>query len=153
MSNELDYNILIDKAMRDIVRLALRKAQKITNENFCFLFTIDTTNKGVVLPDYIKRQYPEEITLVLQHQFSNLNVKSSNFSVDLSFAGKVEHVVIPFSSLLVFSDKIAGIELNFNPFEDDDLFFYEDDFFEGEYPDNTKNGELINFEDLRRNKK
>ena len=147
MNNELDYNILIDKAMRDIVRLALKKVQKINNENFCFLFTINTRNKNVVLPDYIKKQYPDEITIILQHQFSNLIVKNSSFSVDLSFAGKLEHIVIPFSSLIVFSDKLSGIELNFNYCEEN-IFIYDEEDDYDEY--NYGNGELINFEDIRR---
>ena len=147
MSN-LGYDILIDKAMRDIVKLALKKAQKIKDDNFCFLFVINTKNKNVVLPDYIKKQYPEEITLILQHQFSNLDVKTSNFSVDLSFSGIVERVVIPYSSLLMFSDKMAGIELNFNYFSDE-LFIYEEDYDEDFIQEENKNN-LINFNDLRR---
>lgn len=148
MNGDLDYNILIDKAMRDIVKLALKKVQKINNENFCFLFTINTKNKNVVLPDYIKKQYPDEITIILQHQFSNLIVKNSSFSVDLSFAGKLERIVIPFSSLIVFSDKLAGIELNFNYYEENIFIYDEDDDYYDEY--DYENGELINFEDLRK---
>lgn len=134
--NELDYNALIDKAMRYIVKLALQKVQKITDDNLCFLFTINTKNSGVVLPDYIKKAYPEEITLILQHQFSNLTVKNNNFSVDLSFSGKVEHVVIPFSSLISFTDKIAGINLSFNSY--DNVYLIEDD-------DTFENAELFDY--------
>lgn len=144
MSN-LDYDILIDKAMRDIVKFALKKAQKIKDDNFCFLFVINTKHKNVVLPDYIKKQYPEEITLILQHQFSNLDVKTSNFSVDLSFSGKIERVVIPFASLLMFSDKMAGIELNFN-YSEEEFFYYQEEYEELESNENN----LINFNDLRR---
>ena len=152
MNSDLDYNILIDKAMRDIVKLALKKVQKINNENFCFLFTINTKNKNVILPDYIKKQYPEEITIILQHQFSSLIVKNSNFSVDLSFAGKLEHVVVPFSSITFFSDKMAGIELNFNYYEEN-IFIYNDEDEEESYNEyESENGKLINFEDIRRKK-
>ena len=159
--NELDYNALIDKAMRYIVKLALQKVQKITDDNLCFLFTINTKNSGVVLPDYIKKAYPEEITLILQHQFSNLTVKNNNFSVDLSFSGKVEHVVIPFSSLISFTDKIAGINLSFNSYDnvyliEDDDTFEDAELFDYLYNkaqeannnvDTTSN--VINFNDLK----
>ena len=162
MNNELNYNILIDKAMRDIVKYALKKAQKIRDENLCFLFTINTKNKNVVLPNYIKEQYPDKITIILQHQFSNLEVKNSSFSVDLCFGGKKEHIVVPFSSLLVFSDKLAGMELNFSYYGS--VFVYEDDYednFIEEYcyyeeenaaNNNFEKNNLINFEDLRRRK-
>ncbi|MDR1499196.1 MAG: ClpXP protease specificity-enhancing factor SspB [Rickettsiales bacterium] len=147
---DLDYNELIEKAMRNVVKFALKKAQKIKDRNLCFLFVVNTKNKHVVLPNYIKKQYPKEITLVLQHQFSNLNVKNSSFSVDLSFNGKIENVVIPFSSLIAFLDQVMGIELRFNFGEDDDLFFSDDDecdddlFF-------SDDGEANNNADIRNN--
>lgn len=159
--NNVDYNALIDKAMRYIVKLALQKVQKIKDENLCFLFTINTQNSGVVLPDYIKKAYPREITLILQHQFSNLTVKNSSFSVDLSFSGRIEHIIVPFSSLITFSDKVAGIELNFNGcggvylIEDDDCFEDEELFNylynraqEANNNVDTKNN-IISFSDLK----
>lgn len=157
--NELDYNVLIDKAMREIVKLALKKAQKITNENFCFLFVINTKDPKVILPKYVKKEYPEEITLILQHQFSNLNVKNNDFSVDLSFGGNLEHITIPFSSLIMFSDKMAGIELSF--FTSEEVYLIEQDnitdndiysYVVDEEANNNIdiNNNIINFNDLKR---
>jgi hypothetical protein len=154
---ELDYNILIERAMRDVVKFALKKVQKIHDRNFCFMFIVNTKNKRVRLPDFVKKQYPEEITLILQHQFSNLNVKNTSFSVDLSFNGKIENVIIPFDSINVFSDQIAGIELRFN-FSDEDIDAFDDydDDYEETQPKTEANNNadysnnLIKFSDLKR---
>lgn len=121
MNTELDYNILIEKAMRNVAKLALKKAQKIKNDNLCFLFVVNTKHKKVIMPDYLKKQYPEEITLILQHQFANLDVSNNYFSVDLSFNGRIEKIVIPFNAILVFIDQKAGIELRFDIVDDEEL--------------------------------
>ena len=130
--NTVDYDILIENAMRDVVKYALKKIQKTTDKNFCFMFHINTKNKGVILPENIKKQYPEEITIILQHQFANLDVKNNKFSVDLSFGKILANITIPFSSILIFSDQEAGLELSFNQYkgnyiEDDELDSYLDD--------------------------
>lgn len=157
MKTELDYNILIEKAMRNVAKLALKKAQKIKDENLCFLFVINTKHKKVVMPDYIKRQYPEEITLILQHQFSNLNVNNNYFSVDLSFSGRIEKIIIPFNAILVFTDQKAGIELRFDIIDngelDDDYDDYSYEIPDFEYNSANVNidynNNLINFKDIK----
>lgn len=144
--------------MRNVAKLALKKAQKIKDQNLCFLFVVNTKHKGIVLPKYIKKQYPEEITLVLQHQFANLNVEGNYFSVDLSFNGKIEKIVIPFSSLIVFSDQKAGIELRFDLAKDfelieDEVYTYE---IETDIDETSANinvdfsNNLINFRDIQK---
>lgn len=158
MNTELNYNILIEKAMRNVAKLALKKAQKIKDQNLCFLFVVNTKHNGIVLPNYIKKQYPEEITLVLQHQFANLSVEGNYFSVDLSFNGKIEKIIIPFSSLIVFSDQKAGIELRFDLAKDFELI--EDEVYTYEMEMNTEetsaninvdfSNNLINFRDIQK---
>ncbi len=156
MNTELDYNILIEKAMRNVVKLALKKAQKIKDDNLCFLFVVNTKHKKVVMPDYIKRQYPEEITLILQHQFANLDVSNNYFSVDLSFSGRIEKIIIPFNAILVFTDQKAGIELRFDIIDNgefDTEYDYEYEPLNIEHNSANINidysDNLINFKDLQ----
>ncbi len=156
MKTELDYNMLIESAMRSVTKLALKKAQKIKSDNICFLFVVNTKHKGVIMPEYIKRQYPEEITLILQHQFSNLNVSNNFFSVDLSFSGRIEKIIIPFNAIMVFIDQKAGIELRFDIIEDDDSEYdynYEECFNNIESDSANVNidysNNLINFKDIK----
>jgi hypothetical protein len=152
---ELNYNVLIERAMRNVVKFALKEVQKVRDGDFCFLFIVNTKNKRVKLPDFVKKQYPKEVTLILQHQFSNLNVKGSSFSVDLNFNGKTENVVIPFNSINIFSDQITGIELRFNFNEDLEAFDdYDGEYEEVEYKTEANNNvdysnNLIKFSDLK----
>ncbi len=126
----INYNVLIERAMRDVVKYVLKKIQKSNSvKNYCFVFHIDTNYKGVILPNYIKLQYPHEITLILQHQFDNLVVRNNSFSVNLSFSGKMEHVVIPFGAIMIFSDQEAGIELRFDQCRYDEILDDEMDDF------------------------
>lgn len=156
MNTELDYNILIEKAMRNVAKLALKKAQKIKNDNLCFLFVVNTKHKKIIMPDYLKKQYPEEITLILQHQFANLDVGNNYFSVDLSFSGRIEKIVIPFNAILVFTDQKAGIELRFDIVDNGELdvdYSYDCETVDVEYDSANINidysDNLINFKDIQ----
>lgn len=164
MANEvINYDRLIDKAMRTVVRNALAKVEKNKEgKKYCFMFRINTAKKGVVLPNYIKAQYPSEITLIIQYQFDNLEVSKKSFSVDLSFGGKIENVTIPFSSILSFVDQEVGLEFKFDgkrefsvldDFEEID----EDDSLDDEYilkqvNNNSTNCKLIDFNSLKKRK-
>ncbi|OEY86482.1 stringent starvation protein B domain protein [Wolbachia pipientis] len=72
-----------------------------------------TGSKNVVMPDYLKKLYPNQMLIVLQHQFYNLKVFEDKFSVNLSFNGKQEQMVIPFAAISKFYDKISEDILNF----------------------------------------
>lgn len=152
-TNSINYNILIEKAMRDVIKYALKKVQKENlSKNYCFMFQINTKHKGLVLPIYVKKHYPEEITLILQHQFENLEVKNNSFSVNLSFSGNIENVVIPFGSILLFSDQEAGLELRFDNYREYSIIeeFEEfDDIELTEANNNSASNNLIHFNALK----
>ena len=156
MNIELDYNILIEKAMRNVTKLALKKAQKINGDNLCFLFVVNTKHRKVIMPDYLKKQYPEEITLILQHQFASLDVSNNYFSVDLSFNGRIEKIVVPFNAILVFIDQKAGIELRFDVVDSAELdidYSYDCEVVDVDYDSANinvdYNNNLINFKDIQ----
>lgn len=157
----LNYNELIKDAMRNIIKSALKKIEKITINNICLMIVVDTKNRYLKIPTYLKKQYPKEINIILQHQFSNLKAKSSYFSVDLNFSGRIENLVIPYKSLLLFIDQKSGIELKFKNFE---LLSILDEYcnniieIEEEYEvkadnDNFADNNLIKFEELLKFKK
>ena len=157
----INYGRLIDKAMRTVIRKAIAKIENNKEEKkYCFVFKIDTTKKNVILPAYIKAQYPTEITLIIQYQFDNLQVNKQEFSVDLSFSGKIENVTIPFNSILSFIDQEAGLEFKFDgrkdfsvleDFEDIDNFEEEDTIREINN-NNIANCKLIDFNSLKKRK-
>ncbi len=167
---DLNYNFLLEKAMKDIVKYALKKAKDdADSEDFCFSFIIDTNAKGIKLPKFIKEENPETMVLVIKYQFRNLNIKNTSFSIDLDFYGKIENVTIPFKSILGFRDQINGIELKFN-FSNEDFEEYEeysdldeewddfyDDYYKIEKEDLLKKSidlknNLINFADIKNKK-
>ena len=112
----LEYEKLCEKGLLHTVRLILEQVQKQgLKEPHHFYITFATTHPNVQMPPYLMDEYPEEMTIVLQHQFSNLKVYDHLFSVDLSFNDQEESVVIPFSSLISFSDPSENFVLEFTP--------------------------------------
>jgi len=73
--------------------------------------TIKTNSKGVKIPGWLKKKYPKEITIVIQYEYWNLNVKKDNFSIDLSFNNINANLKIPFSAVLSFADPFANFGL------------------------------------------
>jgi hypothetical protein len=73
-----------------------------------FYVTFKTNHIGVEIPDYLRSRYPTEMTIVLQHQFWDLDVAEDSFGVTLSFNDQPERLIIPFAALRVFAD--PGVE-------------------------------------------
>lgn len=71
---------------------------------------------GVIMPDYLKKSYPDQILIVLQHQFQNLKTYEDKFSVTLSFSEKQEEITVPFYAISKFRNKISGETLVFDKF-------------------------------------
>lgn len=110
----IDYQALIDAALLDIVRKILRDVQEEgLLENQSFYISFNTDYPGVVLSKRVKSLYPEEITIVLQHQYRDLKVFENKFSVNLAFGGVAETVQVPFLALTGFADPMAGFSLQF----------------------------------------
>ena len=68
---------------------------------------------GVVVPDYLLTKYPEEMTIVLQHQFWGLEVRDQDFSVTLSFQNRPEQLTVPFAAVASFADPSVNFALRF----------------------------------------
>jgi hypothetical protein len=108
------YDVLVESALRSVVRDALARVAK---EGFPgdhhFYITFHTAEPGVVIPTYLHEKYPAEMTIVLQHQFRNLVVDESGFSVSLSFNDISENLRIPFSAVVAFADPTVNFGLQF----------------------------------------
>ncbi|HSF41031.1 MAG TPA: ClpXP protease specificity-enhancing factor SspB, partial [Thermoanaerobaculia bacterium] len=74
-----------------------------------------TGHPGVEVPRFLREQYPEEIVIILQHQFWGLTVDDDAFSVLLSFGGSRQPLVVPFAALTAFVDPAAQFALRFVP--------------------------------------
>ena len=119
----IDYEALIDEAMYMIVRRALEIIAKggLPGAHH-FYITFQTQFAGVDIFDYLRKKYPEEMTIVLQYQFHSLKIEPDKFSVSLSFNNVPERLVIPFGSIISFADPSVQFGLQFRrmPLEDDD---------------------------------
>lgn len=101
----IGYQSLIDTALRGVVREALRRVEKqglFGNHHFCLTFK--TRFPGLEIPDFLHEQYPDEMMIILQHQFSGLKVKEHHFEVTLAFRKLPATLVIPYEALTAFSD-------------------------------------------------
>src|SRR5258708_17894389 len=80
-----------------------------------FFITFLSTAEGVKLSPRLLAQYPEEMTIILQHQFWDLDVSEDRFEVGLSFGGIPERLVVPFNSIKSFFDPSVQFGLQFEP--------------------------------------
>ncbi len=110
----LQYPVLIDLAMRGVVRDVLRRvsASGLPGDHH-FYVSFDTTFPGVRMSETLKSKYPKEITIVLQHQFWDFKVEEAQFQVTLSFSGVPEKLVVPFAALTAFADPSVKFGLQF----------------------------------------
>jgi hypothetical protein len=100
---------MVEGALRGVVREALaRTAAKGLPGAHHFYITFRTRFPGLSLPDYLGQQYPDEMTVVLEHQFWELDVSEHSFSVTLSFQGKPERLTIPFEAITAFAREMPG---------------------------------------------
>src|SRR5579863_4970078 len=124
----LRYDLMIEAALRDVVRETLSSVAKngLPGEHH-FYITFLTHFPGVEIPDYLKKQYPEEMTIVLQYQFFGLKVDDEALTVMLSFNNVKERLHIPLEAITTFADPSVNFALQFQSGIDD-----EDEEVEGE---------------------
>lgn len=112
----IDYEAMIQKALRQIVKDVLAKTAKeglIGNHHFYITFA--TNHPWVELPDHLRAEYPEEMVIVLQHEFWDLEVSNDKFSVTLGFDDMNERITVPFMALINFVDPSVKFGLQFIP--------------------------------------
>ena len=110
----IGYQALTDPALRGVVRDALRRIEKsgLIGAHHFYL-TFKTHAEGVDIPDFLKEQYPDEMTIIIQHQYWALKVKDDYFEVTLTFKKLPAPLHIPFSALTAFFDPGVQFGLQF----------------------------------------
>ncbi len=108
------YDVLAQEALRGVVRRILIDAGKdgLPGEHHFFI-AFDTRHPGVRISDRLREKHPEEMTIVLQHQFWDLNVTETTFEVGLSFGNVPERLLVPFEALKGFFDPSVQFGLQF----------------------------------------
>ncbi|MBE6447830.1 MAG: hypothetical protein E7018_00825 [Alphaproteobacteria bacterium] len=111
---EINYDKLVEKSLKYVVVEALKIAadEGLPGEHH-FYITFKTNHPNARVSAHLLNQYPEEMTIVLQHQFANLMIGSTYFEVDLSFGGIPQTLRIPYDSISYFADPHAKFALSF----------------------------------------
>ena len=110
----IGYNALVENGLRSVVREALRRvaAEGWPGSHHAYI-TFKTAASGVEVPDFLLTRYPDELTIVLQHQFWDLEVDDDFFAVTLSFNKVGQRIVVPFSALTSYADPWVKFGLQF----------------------------------------
>ena len=163
----LRYDLWIEEALRTVIRRSLQYAASdgLPGEHH-FYITFRTDDDGVVIPDYLRAEHPEEMTIVLQHQFDDLQVDEETLTVMLRFNGNPKTLVVPLSSVTSFADPSVnfGLQLKMTALEGEEFEFDASDVTNMETAvagepentdsaptdDNEKTGEVIALDAFRK---
>ena len=119
--DKIDYDKLLEKALVHVVVEALKivERQGLPGEHHFYL-TFRTDHPRTEIDDFLKEQYPHEMTIVLQNQFENLHVEEDSFSVVLRFSRVPYQLKIPFDAITYFGDPAVRFGLSFGAEIDDE---------------------------------
>lgn len=118
MSQSLDYGNIMNRAMRVFVRDVLQQVADngLPGEHHFFI-TLDTQHPDVDIAEWLKMRYPDEITIVMQNWFENLDVQEDGFSVTLNFGDTPEPLYIPYAAIITFVDPSVEFGVRFEKIE------------------------------------
>ena len=111
----LRYDQIVERALRGVVRTALEQIADFgLPGNHSLYITLRTDHPGVIMSDVLRAEHPEEMTIVLENQFWDLEVAEDLFSVTLSFHKKRERLVVPIVAVSAFADPTVQFGLKFD---------------------------------------
>jgi len=121
MSRGIDYGNLMHQAMRGLIKTVLKGVQQdgLPGAHHFFI-TFDTRHPDVKIADWLSERYPDEMTVVMQHWYDNLEVTDEGFSVTLNFGDSPEPIYIPYDAIKTFVDPSVEFGLRFEAAEDED---------------------------------
>ena len=112
--DQIRYDVLTQEALRGVVKTVLERiAQSGLPGDHHLYIAFETRAPGVAISERLRDQYPEEMTIVLQHQFWDLEVGDNRFEVKLSFNNIPERLVVPFLAIKAFYDPSVQFGLQF----------------------------------------
>ncbi|WP_419738003.1 SspB family protein [Ruegeria sp.] len=152
MSQDIDYGNLMHTAMRGLIKTVLTGVSETGLPGaHHFFITFDTREDGVDIADWLRDRYPEEMTIVMQHWFENLEVGENGFAITLNFGDAPEPLYIPYTAIKTFVDPSVEFGLRFEGPEDDDT---EEDFVEEtievEEPEVHHDADVVSLDSFRK---
>ena len=129
-TDPLRYDVWIEDALRTVIKRTMGYVSKngLPGDHH-FYITFRTTDDKVEMPDYLRADHPEEMTIVLQYQYDSLDVDDDAIYATLRFNGKPETMIIPLSSIVSFADPSVnfGLQLKMTDLDDEKLEYDADD--------------------------
>ena len=125
--DQIGYQALTQSAMKGVFRAALQKAVALgalPGEHH-FYITFRTHAPGVQIADYLKDKFTDEMTIVIQHQYWDLEVHDDRFEIILKFSGVPQHLRVPYAAVTRFYDPSVGFGLQFEEADADEEIFAE----------------------------
>lgn len=115
MTDYIGYEALTQAAMRGVVRETLRQVSGGTTPpgDHHFYISFRTKAPGVKLADNLIERFPDEMTIVIQHQFWDLEIHDTHFEIILKFNGVPQHLSVPFAALTRFVDPAVNFGISF----------------------------------------
>ncbi len=114
-SDLIGYSKLMNKAMINVIIDVLsfiKESNHIPGEHHLYI-SFATRHKAVIIPKQLKEKFPDKMTIVLQHQFQDLEIKESYFSVTLHFDNIPEKITIPYDAITSFFDPSVNFGIDF----------------------------------------
>lgn len=152
MSQDIDYGNLMHTAMRGLIKTVLTGISETGLPGaHHFFITFDTREDGVDIADWLHDRYPEEMTIVMQHWFENLEVGENGFAITLNFGDAPEPLYIPYTAIKTFVDPSVEFGLRFEGPEEEDA---EEDFIEEtievEEPEVHHDADVVSLDSFRK---
>ena len=121
MSDTIDYGNLMHRAMRGLIKEVLNDvaANGLPGEHHFFI-TFDTGHPDVELADWLSDRYPDDMMVVMQHWYDNLDVGDEGFAVTLNFGDRPEPLYIPYDAIKTFIDPSVEFGLRFETQDDEE---------------------------------
>ena len=110
----IQYQKILNKNLLNVFIEILKEVEKkgLDGNNHLYI-TFATKNSKTSVPDWLLQKYPNEITIVIQHEYYHLSINKTNFKIGLSFNNKKCDLTIPFDSVISFADPSSNFGLNY----------------------------------------
>ena len=134
-TENMRYDLWVEEALRGVIHKALQTtAKEGLHGDHHFYISFLTQAEGVDIPGRLRAQHPNDMTIVLQHQFEDLDIGENAFAVTLSFGGVKERLNVPYSAVISFADPSVNfaLQLKMASLEGDE---FEDEQFDAEHVD------------------
>ena len=109
---KIDYSKILQDNMLNVLRDVLKNIEKNgLGESHHLYITFKTNNKNVIMPNWLKDKFPNEMTIVIQYEYWNFKLFKNYFKITLSFNNIKSNLEIPFKSIISFADPYANFGL------------------------------------------